>query len=198
MSDITRRAALQRLAGALAAAGTVNRLDAEDAHHLVRQAVAEAGGRYTPRALSIHQFRTLERLTDLIVPAEGSKPGAVQCGVAAWIDSLLEVNAELKGRYATGLAWLDEAMAARASADFVSATPEQQTSLLDLIAYRGHRSPGLDPGIDFFILARRMTVDGFYTSPVGMRDVYLGNSPQETFTVPAASMEHVLGRSPLK
>jgi hypothetical protein len=28
-----------------------------------------------------------------------------------------------------------------------------------------------------------------------MRDIYPGNSPQETFTVPAASMDHVLSRS---
>ena len=43
-----------------------------------------------------------------------------------------------------------------------------------------------------------MTADGFYTSPIGMRDVYLGNSPQAAFTVPVTSMDHVLSRSPLK
>ena len=108
------------------------------------------------------------------------------------------MNGELKARYTTGLAWLDAAMKPRGAADFVSATAAQQTELLDLIAYQRNRSTELTPGIDFFILARRMTADGFYTSPIGMRDVYLGNSPQATFTVPAASMEHVLSRSPLK
>ena len=42
-----------------------------------------------------------------------------------------------------------------------------------------------------------MTVDGFYTSRVGMRDVYLGNSPSATFVVPAESLEYALKRSPL-
>jgi hypothetical protein len=42
-----------------------------------------------------------------------------------------------------------------------------------------------------------MTVDGFYTSRVGMRDVYVGNTPSATYTVPAESLEYALKRSPL-
>jgi gluconate 2-dehydrogenase gamma chain len=197
MSEITRREVLRRLALAIAAGGTVDRLAAQEVHHMVQQA-APVAGRYAPKALSADEFRALERLTDLIMPAEGSKPGAVQADVAAWIDVLLNVNSELKARYTNGLAWIDAAMKERGAADFVSATASQQTGLLDLIAYQRNRSADLDPGIDFFGLARRMTADGFYTSQVGMRDVYLGNSPQATFTVPAAAMEYVLSRSPLK
>jgi hypothetical protein len=195
MSDLSRRDVLQRLALTIAGAGAIDRLAAVEIHHAVHQSAA--GGRYAPKALTSHEFRTLERLTDLIVPAEGSRPGAVQCEVAAWIDVLLGVNGDLKARYARGLAWLDAAMKERGAADFVSAPAADQTALLDRIAYQRNRSAGLDPGIDFFVLARRMTVDGFYTSPIGMREVYPGNSPQATFTVPAASMEHVLNRSPV-
>jgi hypothetical protein len=198
MSDMTRRQVLQRLALTIAAAGTVDRLAAQEAHHAVEQAAAAAGGRYVPKALSAHEFQTLERLTDLIIPAETGRPGALQADVAAWIDTLLNVNDDLKGRYTDGLAWLDRTMASRASATFLDATAARQTELLDLIAYTRNRTTELNPGIDFFILARRMTADGFYTSAIGMRDVYLGNSPQATFTVPAASMDHVLSRSPLK
>lgn len=198
MSEMTRREAIHRLALTIGAAGAIDRVAAQDVHRHVQQSAAAAGGRYAPKALSGHEFRTLERLTDLIIPAENVKPGAGQAEVAAWIDTLLDVNGELKARYTTGLAWLDAALKARGGADFVSASAAQQTELLDLIAYQRNRSTELTPGIDFFILARRMTADGFYTSPIGMRDVYLGNSPQAAFTVPAASMDHVLSRSPLK
>lgn len=198
MSDITRRDVLQRLALAIAAPGAIDRLAAQEAHHAVQVSAAAAGGRYTAQALSDHEFRTLERLTDLIIPAESGRPGAVQCDVAAWIDSLLTVNAALKASYTKGLAWLDAAMKPSGAADFLSATEAQQTALLDRIAYQRNRSDELDAGIDFFILARRMTADGFYTSPIGMRDVYRGNSPQAAFIVPTASMEHALSRSPLK
>ena len=197
MSEITRREALQRLALAIAAAGAIDALDAGEAHAAASQAAAATGGRYAPKALSAHEFATLERLTDLILPAD-DKPGALQADVAPWIDTLLNVNADLKTKYTTGLAWLDTAMATSGGTDFVTATPAQQAALLDVIAYRRNRTPENGAGVDFFALARRMTCDGFYTSPVGMRDVYLGNTPQAQFLVPQAAIDHVLSRSPLK
>ena len=196
MSDLSRRDVLQRLAAAIAAATAFDVLDAQAAHHAVAQA-STAAGRYVPKALSAHELATLERLTDLIIPAD-HKPGALQAGVAAWIDTLLDVNDGLKAKYAAGLAWIDEALVKAGAKDFVSATPAQQTALLDVIAFRKNRTPENEPGVDFFVLLRRMTADGFYTSVVGMRDVYMGNSPQATFTVPQAAIDHVLSRSPLK
>ena len=68
-------------------------------------------------------------------------------------------------------------MAARGAKDFVSATPGRQTALLDLIAYRRNQTPELAPGIEFFTWARRMTVDAFYTSEIGIKDIdYRGNT----------------------
>ena len=197
MSEITRREALQRLALAIAAAGTIDALDAGEAHAAASQAAAATGGRYAPKALSAHEFATLERLTDLILPAD-DKPGALQADVAPWIDTLLNVNADLKAKYAAGLGWLDTASAALGAKDFVTASPAQQTALLDVIAYRRNRTPENGVAVDFFVLARRMTCDGFYTSTVGMRDVYLGNTPQAAFVVPQAAIDHVMSRSPLK
>jgi len=197
MSELTRRDVLQRLALAIAAAGAIDTLDAHEAHVAAQQATVAAGGKYAPKALSAHEFATLERLTDLIIPAD-DKPGALQAEVAPWIDMLLNVNADLKTKYTTGLAWLDAAVAADGAKDFVSATPAQQAALLDVIAYKKNRTPENAAGIDFFVLARRMTCDGFYTSPIGMRDVYMGNTPQAAFVVPQAAIDHVLSRSPLK
>lgn len=195
MSDLSRRDVLQRLAAAMAASAAFDVLDAQAAHHAVAQASTSGG--YAAKALSAHELATLERLTDLIIPAD-HKPGALQAGVAAWIDTLLDVNDGLKAKYAAGLTWIDEALVKAGAKDFVSATPAQQTALLDLIAFRKNRTPENEAGVDFFVLLRRMTADGFYTSAVGMRDVYMGNSPQAAFTVPQAAIDHVLSRSPLK
>jgi hypothetical protein len=197
MSDLSRRDVLQRLAAAVAAAAAFDVNDARAAHDAVHQASAAAGGRYVPKALAVHDFATLERLTDLIIPAD-HKPGALKAEVAAWIDTLLNVNEGLKAKYVEGLAWLDTEIAKAGAKDFVSATAAQQTALLDVIAFRKNRTPDNAGGVDFFVLARRMTADGFYTSLVGMRDVYMGNSPQAAFTVPQAAIDHVLSRSPLK
>ena len=148
--------------------------------------------------MSAHAYQTLERLTDLIIPVENGAPGAVASGAAAWIDMMASENDQLKGIYTTGLAWLDTAMAGRGAKDFLSATPEQQTALLDLIAYRKNQSPELAPGIEFFTWARRMTVDAFYTSAIGIKDIdYRGNTALSSYPAPTEAIAYALKRSGL-
>jgi Gluconate 2-dehydrogenase subunit 3 len=194
---VSRRDALRTFAAAIAGAGTLDRLLAEQVHQMVAQSAAEAGGTYAPVAFSVHQYRTVARLADLILPMENGAAGAVDAGVPAWIDMLAGVNEQLKAIYVDGVAWLDATMKRRGAADFLGASPVDQAALLDRIAFRRNDKTELDPGIQFFTWVRRMTVDGFYTSRVGMRDVYLGNSPSTTFTVPAESLEYALKRSPV-
>src|SRR6185503_10271962 len=136
MSDLTRRDVLRRLGLTLMATGVLDRVSAQEVHHMAMTAQSRTGGAYSPKALNDHEYRTLVRLTDLIIPVENGKPGAVAAGAAAWIDMIASENTQLKDRYVTGLAWLDAAMKKRGAADFVSATPEQQTTVLDLIAFR--------------------------------------------------------------
>ena len=195
MSEITRRDALSRLATAFAATAAIDYALGEEVHAFLQG----ARGPYAPKALNAQQFRTLEKLTDLIIPVDAGKPGALQAGVPAWIDSLLSVNAELKGKYDAGLAWLDTAVKAKGASDFAGATPAQQTSVLDVIAFKKNETPDTKPGIDFFVLARRMTVDGFYTSELGIRDILPdGRAPMPRFVVPQESVDYVISRSPFK
>jgi gluconate 2-dehydrogenase gamma chain len=196
MSDISRRDVLRRLALTLTAAGVVDRVAAQEVHLLAWQSAT--GGAYAPKALSPHEYSTLERVTDLIIPVENGAPGAVAAGAAAWIDMLASENAQLKQTYTTGLAWLDAAMKSRGAADFVSATPAQQTAMLDLIAYRRNQSAELAPGIEFFTWARRMTVDAFYTSEIGIRDIdYQGNRPMMAYPAPTEAIAYALKKSGL-
>lgn len=194
MSDISRRDVLRRLALALAATGTLDRISAQEVHKMAAQ--GQPSGPYTPRAFSEHEYRTLERLTDLIIPVENGKPGGVAAGCAAWIDALASENDELKTIYKEGFAWLNAAMKRRGAEDFVSARPSEQTALLDVIAYRRNETPELEPGIEFFSWVRRMTVDAFYTSEVGIKDIdYRGNSPMASYPSPTESIAYALKRS---
>src|SRR6476620_8757160 len=198
MSEITRRDVLRRLGLTLMATGVLDRVSAQEVHHLALAAQAANGGAYTPKAFTDHEYRTLVRLTDFIIPVENGKPGASAAGAAAWIDMLASENAQLKSIYTKGLAWMDEAMKKRGTADFLSGTTEQQTALLDLIAYRRNQSPDLDPGIQFFTMARRMTVDAFYTSEIGIADIdYRGNRPQASYPEPTEAIAYALKRSGL-
>jgi gluconate 2-dehydrogenase gamma chain len=198
MSEITRRDVVRRLGLALLASGTIDRLAAQEVHHLAMAAQAGTGGAYTPKSFTASEFKTLERLTDLIIPVENGRPGALAAGAAAWIDLISSENDKLKEIYKSGVTWIDAAMKTRGAANFVAATPAQQTELLDLIAYRRNQSPELAPGIEFFSWVRRMTVDAFYTSEIGIKDIdYRGNSPQAAFLPPTDAIAYALKRSAL-
>jgi len=195
MSEVTRRDALRRLALAFTAAGFIDRVDAREVHDMASQATT--GGAYTPKTFTGAQFKTLERLTDLVIPVEDGKPGALAAGAAPWIDMISSENDDLKGSYAKGFAWLDATMKARGAQDFASASLADQTAVLDLIAYRRNASPELTPGIEFFTLVRRMTVDAFYTSEIGIKDIdYRGNSPMASYPSPTVAIEYALKRVP--
>lgn len=196
MSEISRRDALRRLGLALMATGAVDRLGAEEVHALAAQGRG-AGIPYTPKSFTPVEFRTLERLTDLIIPVENGAPGALAAGCAAWIDLISSENDQLKKNYKDGFAWVDTAMKTRGAASFADATTAQQTALLDQIAYRRNQSPELAPGIEFFTWVRRMTVDAFYTSEMGIKDIdYRGNSPMGSYPEPTEQIAYVLKRVP--
>lgn len=193
---VSRRDVLRRLALTLTAVGIVDRSAAQEVHHFASQAAA--GGAYAPAALTAHEYRTLERLCDLIIPVENGAPGALAAGAPAWIDMLAGANDELKEIYTSGFDWLDAAMKRRGAADFVTAPPAEQTALLDLIAYTRNESPELGPGIDFFWWVRRMTVDAFYTSEIGIRDIdYRGNTALAVYPSPDDAIAYALKRSGL-
>ena len=197
MSDLSRRDALRRLGLALMATGALDRVAAQEVHHMAAEAQAAASGPYTPKSFSATEFRTLERLTDLIIPVENGAPGALAAGCAAWIDMISSENDRLKKIYNDGFAWVDAAMKTRGAASFVEATPAQQTALLDQIAYRRNQSAELNPGIEFFTWARRMTVDAFYTSEIGIKDIdYRGNRPMGSYPEPTEAIAYVLKRVP--
>jgi len=202
-AEYSRRDLLRHIGGAMSlAAGGGALLSAQDAQH-VHQAVASdraaQRGPYQPKALTAHEYATLEHLSGVIIPADEHSPGAIEAGAAAFIDFLCAASDEMLAIYTGGIAWLDDQMRRRAGGqDFVHAAAAQQTALLDLIAWRKNASPELNPGIRFFTWARRMVADAYYTSPIGVKDLgYMGNSAMSTFKVPQEAVDYVMKRSPL-
>ena len=97
-----------------------------------------------------------------------------------------------------GVAWLDSSLGARGAMAFVSASPAARTGLLDLIAYRRNQTAELAPGIEFFGWARRMTVDAFYTSEIGIKDIdYRGNTHLDSYPAPTEAIAYALKKSGL-
>jgi gluconate 2-dehydrogenase gamma chain len=145
-----------------------------------------------PKALTQHEFDTLKTLCELIVP------GANKGGAAEFIDLLSSQNPQMLEIYTGGLAWIDFAIKRDSGGNFLSATAEQRTALLDKIAWRRNETPALAAGIRFFDFARRMTVDAYYTSAAGIKELgYMGNKGVKDFSVPAEAVAHALGKSGL-
>jgi hypothetical protein len=159
-----------------------------------QQASAPAAAAYAPKALTAHEYATMENLSEWIVP------GARAAGAAKFIDFLCNATDDMKVIFTGGLGWLDDAMRRRADGkDFISASQEQQKAMLDLIAFResAKDSPEVRPGIQFFDWARRLVVDAYYTSPAGIKEVgYMGNTAMARFSVPQEAVDYVMKRSP--
>lgn len=195
MSNLSRRDLMARLAAGAMLIGTA---DAQHVHEAVTKEKA-AQGAYTPKALTAHEYATLRKLSDYVIPADEHSPGALAAGAADFIDFLCNASDEMRDIYTGGLLWLDDAMAHRYDGKtFLQAAPAQQTAMLDLIAYRKNAAPELNAGIQFFAFCRRMVADAYYTTPIGYKDVgYMGNSAMATFSVPKEAVDYALKRSGL-
>jgi hypothetical protein len=189
--SISRREVLTSIAAVAMAGGAVSLEAAQHVHESAAADASATGGVYKPKALTQHEFDTLKTLCEIIVP------GASKGGAAEFIDLLSSQNPDMSAIYTGGIEWLDEAMKRRYHADFLTASAAQRTEMLDKIAYRKNRTPELAPGITFFNWARRMTVDAYYTSAAGIKDVgYIGNRGSKEFKVPQEAIDYAVKRSP--
>ena len=174
MGRYDRRTALRALAtGAAAAASSawVDSLSLLAQQHAQSSAAQAAivAREWTPRVLNAHQNDTVITLTDLIIP-QTETPGAKAARVNRFIDSVLEqAKPPERDAFMRGLASIDQASGARFHSDFVKATPAQQTQLLTALANADAASPALRVGSDFFRAVKSMTIDGYYTSEIGLR-----------------------------
>jgi len=92
---------------------------------------------------------------------------------------LTRENEEYQRRLGGGLMWLDATCQIRYRKAYSECTKTEQREILDLIAYRakGEQDPSLVPGINFFAFLRELTVDGYFTSEIGIKCLrYMGNT----------------------
>lgn len=199
--EISRRNLLRgfSISAALATsgAGLVTLEAAQHVHEAVAGDKQAAQGEYVPKGFTVHEYKTLQRLSDLIIPADAHSPGAIAAGAADWIDYMASNSPELREIFTGGIAWLDHDTERRYHANFLDAKPDQQTAMLDLIAVQKNAAPENEPGIRFFSWARNLVLDAYYTSPIGIKELgYMGNTALSEFHVPDEALQYALKRSP--
>ena len=108
-------------------------------------------------------------LSELIIP-QTETPGARAARVNELIDLVLS-DAEERDRkeFLKGLAWMDARSQELFGTDFLSAAPEQQTALLTILASPRNKAFEDQVGIDFFKAIKALTITGYYTSEIGMK-----------------------------
>jgi gluconate 2-dehydrogenase gamma chain len=175
--DVTRRNLIHLLGIAPAAAAA--QTHGEHAHDAPP---APAKHAYQRKVFDDHQWRSVQVLCDLIIPADEHSGSATAAGVPDFIDDWLDFraredgNRDLAAGVLGGLAWLDLESTRLFEKDFAAAAPVEQKQILDRIAWPARAAAEDGRWAAFFTHFRDLTVSGFFSSKMGVMDLpFLGN-----------------------
>jgi hypothetical protein len=121
-------------------------------------------------------------ISELIIPTDEHSKGAIEAEVPEFIDLMIsEAPAETKKSWNDGLAAMDKLSQTRNSATFNKATKDQQIAILTEISKNEARPQTEEER--FFRTIKNMTIDGYYTSRIGIHDElkYKGNTYLKEF-----------------
>jgi hypothetical protein len=129
---------------------------------------------YTPQFFKPEEFATVDILTEMIIPVD-DKPGARTARVADYIDfvvfSAAEFEPSLQQEWNEGLVVLETLSQKSFQKPFREAPEASRLKLLTEMSAPEHNPNEKHEGFGFFKLVKGMTVEGFYTSKIGLIDV---------------------------
>ena len=128
------------------------------------------------------EMMSIVLMSDLIIPADEQSPGAKDAGVPAFIDLMIsESSVETKNLWRNGLAAVDQLCKKEFGNSFGTLSSEQQVTVLKLISRNEYQPRRIEER--FFIAIKGLTVDGYYTSELGIHQElrYKGNAYLKDF-----------------
>ncbi len=129
---------------------------------------------YVPQFFKPEEFEIVEILTEMIIPRD-DKPGAREARVADFIDfvvfSAAEFRPSLQTSWSRGLALLNQTSKEKYGRPFREISADDRERLLTEMSLPERDSRAHHPGFDFYRLVKGMTVEGFYTSHIGLSEV---------------------------
>jgi len=148
-------------------------------------------GELWPLTFTAAQRRLAGILADIIIPADEHSPGASSVGVVEFIDEWVSAPYPASQRdrpiVLAGFRWLNEEAARRLGKAFSDLATTEQKGICDDICQES-RSQWRDAA-RFFALYRDLTAGGFYSTPVGRKDLgYMGNVPLASFDGPPPAL----------
>jgi hypothetical protein len=154
-----------------------------------------------PLTFTAEQRREAAALCDLIIPADEVSPSASSVGVVDFLDEWVSApyprQREDRATLLAGLQWLDEEAMRRGGKPFADADSIVQHDICGEICFEAAVTPQYKQAAKFFACFRDLTAGGFYTTPVGMKDIgYIGNVPRTEFPGPPLALLQQLGLRP--
>ena len=139
-----------------------------------------------PEFFTAHELATITVLSDIIVPKDAVSGSATEAKVPEFIAFIVKDMPEHQTPMRGGLRWLDMQCFKQFDKAFVDCTAADRIKMVDQIAYPEKADPKNKQGVAFFNLIRDLTLTGFYTSEMGVKDLgYAGNVPNKWNGVPA-------------
>ena len=181
---ISRRTALKIIGVGVGVASAPNVLAQHPHPHTGVEMVApvDAKAQSQPRFFTPAEMTSITLMSDLIIPADEQSPGAKDAGVPAFVDLMVsESSVETKNLWRNGLAAVDQLCKNEFGNTFNTLTSEQQVVVLKLISRNEYQPRRIEER--FFIAIKGLTVDGYYTSELGIHQElrYKGNAYLKDF-----------------
>ena len=178
--DMSRRQAVQLMSVLpLAAALGLSGVDHEKAWRFVEGARdrAAAGIAFAPKFFTPAEFRTVGILADMVIPRDDRSGSATDAGVPEFMDFIMIDKPGNQKWMRPGLAWIDAQSTTRFGKPFADVSATQREQILNDIAWPARAPATLADGVSFFNRFRDLTSSGFWSSPIGVKDLrYIGNT----------------------
>lgn len=185
--SISRRNALKGIglgAGVIATLPVLgSTVAAQDHAHM--HSAPQTAAKHKPQPLrffTAEENRTVIEMSERIIPADDSSPGAKAARVNEYVDLIVSESPDsVKRTWREGLSAINKMSRDKFSKGFADASVEQQIELLKQIS-KNERDPKTVEE-RFFRTIKNATVDGYYTSEIGIHQElrYKGNSYLKEF-----------------
>jgi hypothetical protein len=156
-------------------------------------AAASTGGQ-ARKTFTPQEWNVVRAVCDRILPADDNSGSACDAGVPEFLDDWLDFQrGDLLTEIRFGLAWLDATCRQQFQHGFAGCSPQEQSQVLDRIAWPEKAAPEDMRAAAFFARLRALVLDGYFTSEIGIRDLpYLGNEPQSAWDgCPSPVLDHL-------
>ena len=180
---LNRREALKGIATGIGVGASLpilgqTALAQHDHSKMTKAAMPQKAVAAKPKFFTAAELAAIGEISELIIPTDERSGGAKAAEVPAFIDLMIsESPAENKDLWKKGLAAMD----AKVGGSFAKAAKDKQVALLTEVSKNEMKPSTLEER--FFKAIKNMTIDGYYTSKIGIHDElkYKGNTYLKEF-----------------